>query len=85
MASLTCGEVLVSGRRAAILGPLSLEHTRIDLTEIPAAGVGDEAVIIGEQQGASIPPAEVMAHQGLALQPALAMAVRESVRRRYVG
>jgi alanine racemase len=84
MASLTCGEVLVEGRRAAILGPLSLEHTRVDLTEVPAARVGDEVVIIGAQRGASITPAEVIEHQGLALQPALAMAVRPSVRRSYL-
>jgi len=84
MASLSCGEVLVSGRRAAIIGPLSLEHTRIDLTEAPEARVGDEVVIIGQQQSASILPAEVIHRRGLSLQPALAMAIRHSVRRSYL-
>ena len=34
---LSCGEVLVRGRRCRIVGGMSLEHTRIDLSAVPEA------------------------------------------------
>ncbi len=84
MASLSCGSVLVSGRRVSTLGPMSLEHTRVDLTDVPEARVGDEVVIIGQQGDIAIRPEEVIEHQGFAVEPELAMAVRASVERIYV-
>ena len=51
--------VLVRGRPAPIVATPSLEHTRIDLTAIPDAQVGDEVVIIGRQGEAEITLAEV--------------------------
>ena len=84
MAALNCGEVLVGGRRVPILGPLSLEHTRIDLSESPRAAVGDEVVIIGRQGNAAIEPEEVIAHQGFGVKAALALAVGGAVPRVYV-
>lgn len=39
--------VLVKGRRAAIVPPIHLEHLRIDVTDIPDATLGDEAVLLG--------------------------------------
>ena len=56
---LHADRVLVRGRPAPILATPSLEHTRIDLTAIPDAQVGDEVVIIGRQGGAEITLAEV--------------------------
>ncbi len=47
MSRLHAGRVLVRGRAAPIVGSPSLEHTRIDLTSVPDAQVGDEVVIIG--------------------------------------
>src|SRR5207344_1057522 len=44
---LNAGHVLVRGHSAPIIGSPSLEHTRIDLTGVPDAAVGDEVVIIG--------------------------------------
>ena len=84
MAALHCGEVLVGGRRAAILGPLSLEHTRVDLSGVPEAKVGDEVVIIGRQGEAAIDPEEVVAHQGFGVKAALALAAGSSIPREYV-
>lgn len=46
---LEVGAVLVRGRRAPILARPSLEHTRVDLTAVPEATVGDEVVLIGRQ------------------------------------
>jgi alanine racemase len=64
---LNAGRVLVRGRVAAIVSSPSLEHTRIDLTGIPDAVVGDEVVIIGRQGDLEITPAEVAARHGLGL------------------
>ncbi|HZS84966.1 MAG TPA: alanine racemase [Stellaceae bacterium] len=85
MAQLHCGAVLVRGRRAPIIGSPSLEHTRIDLTALPEAQQGDEVVIIGEQAGERITPDEVVAHQHHARIADLAMAVRPSIPRHYLG
>ncbi|TBF87921.1 alanine racemase [Rhizobium leguminosarum] len=39
--------VLVGGRCAPVVPPLHLEHLRIDVTDIPEAVLGDEAVLLG--------------------------------------
>src|SRR5881628_2551386 len=64
---LQAGRVLVRGRAAPIVGSPSLEHTRIDLTGVPDACVGDEVVIIGRQGDLEISPAEVASRHGLGL------------------
>ena len=45
------GEVLVRGRRAPIAGIVSMDLTAIDVTDVPGASVGDEAVVLGAQEG----------------------------------
>ena len=67
LAWLHAGRVLVRGRGAPIVGSPSLEHTRIDLTTVPEARVGDEVVIIGRQNDAEITVAEVAERHGLGL------------------
>jgi len=64
---LHAGRVLVRGRSAPILAGPSLEHTRIDLTSVPDARVGDEVVVIGRQGDAEIPLTEVAARHRVAL------------------
>jgi alanine racemase len=64
---LHADRVLVRGRAAPIIGSPSLEHTRIDLTSVPDAAVGDEVVIIGRQGDLEITPAEVATRHGLGL------------------
>ena len=61
---LHCGEVLVRGRRAPILGKLSAEHAKIDVTEIAEAEVGDEVVIIGPQGDDRITIDDVVQRRG---------------------
>ena len=56
---LHADRVLVRGRPAPIIASPSLEHTRIDLTAIPDAEVGDEVVVIGRQGEAEITLGEV--------------------------
>jgi alanine racemase len=81
---LTAGRVLVRGRAVPILAAPSLEHTRIDVTDVPDARVGDEVVVIGRQGDAEISPAEVAAANGLGLHH-VATTVGPRVERVYVG
>jgi len=64
---LHAGRVLVRGRAAPIVAAPSLEHTRIDLTDVPEAAVGDEVVVIGRQGDLEISPVEIAARHGLGL------------------
>lgn len=80
---LTTGEVLVRGRRCPILGKLSLEHVRIDISDVPDAQAGDEVVIIGEQCGEVITLEEVCRHTGLD-EVGTTVAIGRSVPRRYI-
>ena len=43
------GEVLVRGRRAPIVGRVTMDQTMIDVTGIPGVRQGDEVVLIGQQ------------------------------------
>jgi alanine racemase len=44
------GSMLVRATRCPILGRVSMDLTMIDVTEVPAAAIGDEVVILGEQR-----------------------------------
>jgi alanine racemase len=80
--TLNLGEVLVRGRRAPIVGRLSLEHTRVDVTEIPECAAGDEVVVIGRQGGEEIGFEDVAARHELD-GVGLTLEVRPSVPRAY--
>ncbi len=80
---LHAGRVLVRGRAAPIVTGPNLEHTRIDLTGVVDARVGDEVVIIGRQGDAEITAAEVAARHGLGLHH-IATTVGPRVARVYV-
>jgi len=41
------GHVLVRGRRAPIVGRVSMDLTTIDVTDVPGAALGDEVMILG--------------------------------------
>lgn len=45
------GHVLVRGARAPIVGTVSMDLTMIDVTDVPGARLGDEAVVLGDQEG----------------------------------
>jgi alanine racemase len=42
-------QVLVHGRRCAVLGRVTMDQTVVDVTDVPGAACGDEAVLIGRQ------------------------------------
>jgi alanine racemase len=62
------GSVLVRGRRAPIAGVVSMDLTSIDVTDIPLVAVGDEAVVLGPQEGVlgadEITAEEIARHAG---------------------
>ncbi len=59
------GQVLVCGRRAPVLGRRSIEHSLIDITEVPEAEVGSEIVLLGRQLGEEITGDELAESLGL--------------------
>jgi alanine racemase len=42
-----CGEVLVRGHRAPVVGRISMDYLMVDVGRIPGVSVGDEAVLVG--------------------------------------
>lgn len=55
------GEVLVEGVRASVVGRVSMDMLVIDVTDIPRAGEGSEAVLIGRSGRAEISAPELAA------------------------
>ena len=53
------GKVLVKGREAPVVGSVCMDLTMVDVTEIPEAREGDEAILFGYQEGSRIPVEEV--------------------------
>ncbi|MGH9937483.1 MAG: alanine racemase, partial [Blastocatellia bacterium] len=56
------GLVIVRGHFAPIVGRVSMDLTIIDVTDVPGVELGDEAILIGEQNGLRI-AAEDLAEQ----------------------
>ena len=48
------GDVLINGRRCPVVGSICMDVSVIDITEAGDVEVGDEAVLFGRQDGASI-------------------------------
>ena len=57
-------DVLVRGRRAPIVGAISMDTTMIDVGHVPDAGPGDEVVVIGKQGDEQITAEELAARAG---------------------
>ncbi|GAB3061124.1 alanine racemase [Virgibacillus ainsalahensis] len=53
------GEMLVKGKRAKIVGTISLDQTMIDVTNIPDVKQGDEVVLMGKQGSEEISAYEI--------------------------
>jgi alanine racemase len=62
------GHMLVRGKRAPIVGAVSMDMAMIDVTEIPGACARDEVVVLGSQDGPlgrdAIGADEIAAHAG---------------------
>jgi alanine racemase len=55
------GEVLVRGKRAPVVGRVSMDLVTIDVTDIAEAAVGDEVVLLGRQGNDEIAAEELAA------------------------
>jgi alanine racemase len=45
------GHVLVRGKRAPIVGAVSMDMSMIDVTDVPGVGLRDEVIVLGAQEG----------------------------------
>jgi alanine racemase len=45
------GHVLVRGKRAPIVGAVSMDMTMVDVTDVEGASLRDEVVVLGSQDG----------------------------------
>jgi alanine racemase len=55
------GAVLIQGRRAPIVGSVTMDQLMADVTDIPGARAGGEAVLLGRQGAELITPEEISA------------------------
>ena len=46
------GHVLIRGARCRIVGNIAMDLTTVDVSGVPGVGIGDEALLLGEQDGA---------------------------------
>ncbi len=54
-----CGRVLINGKFANVVGRVSMDWTLIDVSEIENVKIGDEVVLIGNQNGLQIETEEL--------------------------
>jgi len=84
LATVNAGAAIVRGCTCPI-GSVDLEHTRIDLTGVPDAEVGDDVVLIGSQHNNTISLQDVATHQSISALVDVPLTIRDSVRREHVG
>ena len=60
------GDALVRGTRCPIAGRISMDSLTVDVTRVPAAAIGDECVLLGEQGSERIDTGELAARAGVA-------------------
>lgn len=77
------GEMLVGGKRAKIIGTISLDQTLIDVTHVPKVKEGDEVVLLGNQGKEEITARDVADWMGSIVDEVLA-GLMERVKRVYV-
>jgi alanine racemase len=65
-------DVLMGGRRCPVLGRVSMDCTVVDVTDVPGAEVGQEAVLIGMQGDQEITAGEIATRAGTVVQEIVA-------------
>jgi alanine racemase len=58
------GEVLIRGRRAPIVGRVTMDQTMVDVTHIPGVQIGDQVMLIGRQGKEEITAEDVATRLG---------------------
>lgn len=77
------GQVLVGGKRANIVGRICMDQTMVDVTDIPEAAVGAQAVLIGTQGQERITAEDVAGWAGTISYEVL-LAITQRVPREYL-
>lgn len=77
-------QVLIRGQRAPVIGRVCMDMCMVDVTHIPEATQGDEAVLLGRQEGECIPPEELGGWMGSVAYEAM-LAPGSRVPRCYLG
>jgi alanine racemase len=54
-----CGYAIVRGRRSRIVGSISMDLSLIDVTDVAGANIGDEVILIGQEDHSSITALEI--------------------------
>ncbi len=78
------GQVLLHGQRVPLVGGVTMDALMIDLSAVPAARIGDEAVLLGGQGGERITVQELAALRGTVTYDLLA-GLRGRLPRRFVN
>lgn len=78
------GRALVHGQSVPIVGGITMDALMIDLTDLPAVAVGDEAVLLGRQGDAEIPVQELATLKRSVSYDVL-VGWRSRLPRRYIG
>jgi len=79
-----CGEVLVRGRRAPIVGRVTMDYITVEVGHIPGAAVGDTATLIGSDGHETISVEEVAQKAGT-IAYEITCSVGRRVQRLYLG
>ena len=58
------GEVLIRGRRAPVVGRVSMNITMVDVTDIGTVSKNDEVVLLGKQGNEEVTADEIAVHMG---------------------
>lgn len=58
-------DVIIRGKRATVIGRVSMDQAAIDVSDFDEIEVGDEAIIVGESGGISIPIEEYAGRLGI--------------------
>ena len=78
------GHVLLRGRRAPIIGRVTMDQTMLDVTDIPGVRQGDEVVLIGRQGDAGI-STEALAECAGTIPYEILTGLNERIPREYIG
>lgn len=78
------GAVLVRGRRAPIVGRISMDYTSVDVTDVPAAELGDPVTLIGAAGDERILATDLAAEAGT-IPYEILCSIGKRVRRTYTG
>jgi alanine racemase len=78
------GEVLIRGKRAPIVGRVSMDYTTIDVGHVPGVRVGDTVTLFG-RAGDQFIPLEEVAREASTIPYEITCSVGKRVKRVYVG